>query len=111
MTQVFSWQPSLGVTGSTKFLTRTAQYGDGYSQVVADGINNKADTWPLTFVGDDTKIIAIKAFIDSLQGFRSFYWTPPLRPQGLFRCAGYSEHPEGNGISTLTATFNEVFNP
>ena len=111
-TKTFTWSPSLDVTGTTAFLVREAVFSDGYSQSVADGISNKSDTWPLTFVGNSAYVTPIKAFLDALQGYQSFYWTPPLRAQGLFRCAaGYTNQPHGADTYTLTATFTEVFNP
>lgn len=110
-TQTFTWQPSLDVTGSTTFLTREAVFGDGYSQSTPDGINNKSDSWPLTFVGNSAYIAPIKSFLDGLSGSTSFYWTPPLRAQGLFRVATYSLQPHGGDAYTLTVTFKEVFAP
>jgi len=110
-TPIFTWQPSPEVQGATTYAVRTAKFGDGYSQAVADGINNQSDSWPLTFTGDATKVQAIMDFLDATQGYQSFYWTPPLRAQGLFRCAGYSPQPHGGSVFTITATFTEVFNP
>ena len=111
-TQTFTWSPMLEPQGTTAFLTREAKFSDGYSQSVADGINNKSDSWPLTFAGQSAYIAPIKAFLDSLQGYQSFYWTPPLRTQGLFRAAaGYTCQPHGADAYTLTVTFTEVFNP
>jgi phage-related protein len=108
-TQTFTWVPLVDPTGTTKFITRVAQFGDGYSQSVPDGINNKADSWPLTFTGNSSLISPIKAFLDAAQGSTSFNWTPPLRSQGLFRCSEYAVQPHGGGLYTLTATFSEVF--
>jgi phage-related protein len=111
-TPVFTWSPLLGTAGTTKDAVRTAQFGDGYSQAVADGINNTADTWPLTFTGNGAYIGAIKAFLDARAGYQSFYWTPPLRTQATFRCtARGTPQPLGGDTYTLTATFTEVFNP
>jgi phage-related protein len=110
-TPVFTWSPLVEPTGTTKFSTVSAQFGDGYSQAAANGINNKADSWPLTFLGISAEIQPIKDFLDSLQGYKSFYWTPPLRSQGLFRCAEYSFKPYGGDIYEITATFAEVFSP
>jgi phage-related protein len=108
-TPVFTWQPSLEIVGTTKYVVRTAQFGDGYSQCVPDGINNKFDTYPLTFSGDGTKIAAIKAFLDATAGCQSFNWTPPLRSIGLFRCDTPTIQPHGANSYTLTVNFTEVF--
>lgn len=109
MTTIFTWSPSLEVVGTTTYRTRKAQFGDGYSQDVADGINNLYDTWPLTFVGHSAYISPIKAFLDATQGFQKFYWTPPLRAQGLFKCTAPTITPHGNDAYSLTVTFTEAF--
>lgn len=111
MTQTFTYRPLVEPVGTTTYLTRAAQFNDGYSQSVADGINNIADSWPLTFAGNSAKITPIKAFFDGLRGYQSFYWTPPLRAQGLFKVSGVTLTPHGGDAYTLTATFNEVFSP
>jgi phage-related protein len=110
-TQVFTWAPLVEPTGQTKFATRVAQFGDGYSQTVADGINNKADTWPLAFAGSSAEVVPIKAFLDALQGCTSFYWTPPLGVQSFFRCSDYQLKPSGGDMYTLSANFVEAFSP
>ncbi|WP_175106474.1 phage tail protein [Pararobbsia alpina] len=111
-TPVFTWAPTPGVVGTTSYKTRTAQFNDGYSQAVADGINNVSDSWPLTFTKPSAVIAAIKAFLDATGGWQSFLWTPPLRAQGLFRCPVSSAiTPVDGDAYTLTATFIEVFNP
>lgn len=110
-TQTFTWSPALDVTGTTTFLVREAVFSDGYSQSVADGINNQSDNWPLTFSGNSAYIAPIKAFLDALQGYQSFYWTPPLRAQGLFRASTYTNQPHGADTYTLTVTFTEAFSP
>lgn len=102
------------MVGTTKYSVRTAQFGDGYSQATPDGINNAADNWPLTFSGDSAKIGAIRSFLASTQGGQSFYWTPPLRAQGLFRIdpsQGVTVQPHGADTYTLTVTFQEVYSP
>jgi phage-related protein len=109
MPATFPYQPSLDVVGTTTYSVRTAQFGDGYSQSVANGINNAVDSWPLTFSGSSAKIAAIKAFLDATQGYVSFYWTPPLGTQSLFRAGPYTVQPHGADSYTLTVTFTEVF--
>lgn len=109
MTTTFTWQPSLAIVGTTKYVVRTAQFGDDYSQSVADGINNQFDTFPLTFTGDSTKIAAIKAFLDATKGYQSFFWTAPLRAQGYFRCDTPTISPLGGDTFTLTVNFTETF--
>jgi phage-related protein len=60
-------------------------------------------------VGKGDTITQIANFLDSHAGATSFYWTPPLRSQGLYRCASYTLTPNGGDAYTLAATFQEVF--
>lgn len=108
-TPTFTWQATGTPTGETKFRVRTAQFGDGYAQRVADGINNKVQSWPLQFTGIKADMQAIAAFLDARQGYQAFYWTPPAGVQGLYMASTYSLSPQGGAAYTLTATFNQVF--
>ena len=39
--EIFNWSPRINPQGRTKFRVLSAQFGDGYGQTAADGINNK----------------------------------------------------------------------
>lgn len=111
-TETFTWTPiGPGAQGEISLRTRSVQFGDGYSQAVADGINNKVGSWPLRFVGDRDKIRAIADFLDRHAGATSFYWTPPLGEQGRYKAAQYSPGPEAKGLYSLSVTFQQVFAP
>lgn len=110
-TETFTWRGLSGAPGSIKLRTRSAQFGDGYKQVVADGINNKAQSWPMRFAGGAAFIGAIQDFIDRHAGAKSFYWTPPLGVQGLYRVAEYTPSNEAGLVYTLSATFEQAFRP
>lgn len=110
-TQTFTWAPLVQPTGTANYRVLTAQFGDGYEQTAADGINNKVQSWPLTFSGTADEITPIRDFLDARQGFQSFFWTPPLGVQGYYKCASHTlQHVEGN-VYTLTATFKQSFQP
>lgn len=51
----------------------------------------------------------ITAFLDTLGGFQSFYWTPPDGVQGLYRCNTYTVNPSQANLRSLTAEFQQVF--
>jgi phage-related protein len=110
-TQTFTWIPLIGPTGSAKLRTRKAQYGEGYRQVLRDGPNNKVQSWPFTFRGKGADMQAIVDFLDARGGDESFYFTPPLGVQGYFKCEEYTMVPEGNGVFTVSATFEQDFKP
>lgn len=110
--RTFTWSPAVGVEGTTHYRVRTAQFGDGYSQVVPDGIRAVADSWPLRFTGDAQEIRAIRAFLDATRGSEPFYWAPPLRTRALFRVdtqQGVQTRALGGDLYSLSVTFKEVF--
>lgn len=107
--ETFTWSPRLNANADTTFRVRTAQYGDGYSQVSADGINPKKDNWDLNFVGTEAYITAIKGFLDRHAGSKSFRWKPPLSPLGLFRCKTYKPTATGGNNYSLSATFEQAY--
>lgn len=111
MTTTFTWKHDSGPTGTSAFRVLTAQFGDGYEQTAADGINNKTESWPLSFTGRATVITPIEAFLDARGGWQAFLWTPPLGTQGYYKCASYESKQMGNDVWQLTATFKQSFQP
>jgi phage-related protein len=109
--EIFKWSPKLGATGSVKFRVLKAQFGDGYAQTAPDGINNRSSSWPLSFTGIEAKIRPIKDFLDRQAGAKSFLWTPPLGVPGYFKVVEYQCVSQGGRVFTLTATFEETFQP
>ncbi|HGE6046457.1 TPA: phage tail protein [Vibrio cholerae] len=109
--QEFTYCADKEATGTLEFRTRTAQFGDGYQQSAGDGINNRRQSWPLTFTKKKTEAEAIKAFFDDHEGCKAFAWKPPLSPIGLYVVASYSVLPLGAGLYRISATFNETFHP
>lgn len=81
-------------------------------QEVADGLNNKVQTWTITKTDVyASELSPITAFLDAQQGYKSFYWTPPDGVQGLYRCADYSVNPAQANLRSFSATFQQVFAP
>lgn len=57
---------------------RVAQFGDGYQQRLADGINNLGETFTLNFMNrDKTEADDIIAFFDTKAGVSNFDFTIP----------------------------------
>jgi phage-related protein len=110
-TQTFTWKPLRDPVGTVALRVLKAQFGDGYQQTAADGINNKTQSWPLQFRGKAVKVTPIRDFLDARQGYQSFFWTPPLGVQGYYRCTDYTLRPLGAGNYELTATFEQAFQP
>lgn len=110
-TQTFTWVPVVEPTGTVSYRVLKAQFGDGYAQTAADGINNKSQTWPLQFRGALANIAPIRDFLDALSGYQAFLWTPPLGAQGYYKCTGHMLKPMGAGKYELAATFEQAFQP
>ncbi|RQZ27307.1 phage tail protein [Burkholderia sp. Bp9017] len=112
MTDTFNWSPTVeGFGGDATLKVAKASFGDGYTQRSADGLNNRKSTYNLRFVGKADKISEILKFLDDHAGAVSFFWTPPLRPQGLFVCEKYSEPVKNGRAYTITAQFEQTFAP
>lgn len=111
--QTFEWEPLVAPVGQTSFRTLKAQFGDGYSQAAADGINAQITNWPLTFTGKRATILPIKAFLDAHGGWKSFLWTAPLDQEaGTYRTPqGYRLTPLGADLFSLEVTLEQVFHP
>lgn len=110
--ETFTWAATgASAQGSVKLRTRSAKFGDGYEQVVQDGINNRIASWSLKFVGDAARVAAIQAFIDRHGGAKSFLWTPPLGGQGRYRVGEYTPAVEAGGVYSLSATLVQSFAP
>lgn len=110
-TERFVWPIDKGAEGEITHRVRTKQFGDGYAQSVGDGINNKSQSWPVTFTGQKGRIREIIAFIDRHKGAKAFLWTPPLGDLGLYKCNGYKLAHRGGQMYAITTTFEQAFHP
>lgn len=77
-----SEQSTIDITYSTL----SAQFGDGYEQTAANGINNKQKNWQVTYYAlDETKFNQVMTFVDSVGGHLPFYATPRGEVQQTWR--------------------------
>jgi phage-related protein len=74
---VFPFEPSYSTSAEFEFKQQEVQFGDGYVQRAADGINNRKLILTVVFnKRTAAEISAIKAFLTALDG-QPFEWTPP----------------------------------
>ena len=87
------------------------KFGDGYSQRAAQGLNNVAQVWSLTWTNQPIiGISEIESFIVAAQGWQSFYWTPPRQSVPLlFICQKWHRTESGPTTANFSATFEQVF--
>lgn len=108
----FIWTPDNGATYETKPNVRTAKYGDGYEQRQANGINNMPKTWSLRFsVRTDSEIAPIASFLEAQAGVSAFTWTDPFGNTGRYVCRSWSREKTRYNINSISATFEQVYEP
>ncbi|MBC3811328.1 phage tail protein [Undibacterium aquatile] len=106
----FIWPPSAGGANTDiKYRTLSAQFGDGYSQVAPDGINNTDISVQLSWIGKTAEVLPIVNFLNEKGGVQAFYYTPPLGVRGTYRCKSHQVKSDGAGIHTITATFERGY--
>ena len=88
---------------------RTAAFGDGYEQRVADGINTMPKRWTLSFTRPVVEADAILAFLVARAGVEAFDWTDPDGAAGKYVCREWSANLIGPVAKGINATFEQVF--
>jgi len=88
-----------------------ADLGDGYDQRAGDGINTKKQEWSVTFEAlDQTNADILIEFFEDLDGYQNFTWIPFRETTARkFICPTWSESFPGNSLTTVSASFTEVF--
>lgn len=109
--ETFSWPVQSGEQGEVTFAVRTKKFGDGFEQSVGESLNNRSQSWPITYTGTKERVKAVKDFLDRHKGTKAFLWTPPLGELGLYKCTSYRPANRGGRIYALTATFTQTFHP
>lgn len=108
----FTTAPNFGAQLTVKPRVLTSQFGDGYSQRVADGINARPESWALTFSArTNSERDTILAFLEARNGVESFDWTSPRGTVGKWICSEWGYVPDNAATNTVTATFTQVFDP
>jgi len=95
------------------------RFGDGYSQAVANGINNMPEDISVSYINRSVpEMELLIAFFRQMGGANYFMFRPPpykygdgsLKPYRKFKCTKWSKTP-GSGVTwNISATFVEVFN-
>jgi len=109
MADTFTWKPDKSAPGTFTQRTRSAQFGNGYMQEAADGINNETQSWDLTFTGTKVRIGSILAFLRKQQGYKAFIWKPPFDGPLYFKCKVFKPTHVGGSAWMLTATFEQTY--
>ena len=107
--------PTYGASQQNSPRTTTVQFGDGYQQRLLVGMakNLNPTVWRLTWKVSETDADTITEFLDArANDSASFDWTPL---DGSFVrkwiCSSWSKSIPYLNRATITATFQEVFEP
>ncbi|ENG1107474.1 phage tail protein [Yersinia enterocolitica] len=108
--ETFNWRTQGTPEGSFDLAVRKAQFGDGYTQIAADGLNSETQSWPLTFVGNEREMLPLLAFVRRHRT-RSCLWAPPYGELGLWRVEADSIKvaPVGGKVMSVSFTFTQAF--
>lgn len=108
----FSYTATYGASVEESPRVRVVNFGDGYEQRLSYGINTSPRKWNLSFKArDNTDANAIIAFFQARNAVENFDWTPPYGSAAKWVCRQWSRSVVSNGISDISATFEEVFEP
>lgn len=110
-----NYSPAYSATKKSDPKVRVTRFGDGYEQRVTFGIPGHMNPkeWSLTFNVRDADADVIEAFLDARAAdAASFDWTPPKsNTSAKWVCNSWTREIMDVGVSRISATFRQVFEP
>ena len=98
---------------NTKTRILVNNFGDGYRQRAADGLNPTLKEYDVGWIGSDTDIKELVDHFEEREGYQDFTWTPPDNSSEYkWTCEEWSRvqiSDTGDGIAKLTAHFRQEF--
>ena len=105
--------PDFGARRKSQPNVRVTKFGDGYEQRVAFGINTDPKTWDLRWTAlTNSNADKIEEFFEARNAVESFDWSP-IDDSNTYKwvCRQWQREHQYADINTITATFEEVFEP
>jgi len=114
MAEIFNFTPSKGITKQSKPVVTTNKFGSGYSQRVSYGINNREESWDLSFINmkvtGEKNAYDLINFLEAEDGVSYFLFTPPGETtQYKVICQDWSVEYTSHISRTIKATFVRVY--
>lgn len=111
MAYTFTWTPSKSFSKTIKPRVLNAQFGDGYSQRVVNGINSITREWSVSFNSKPlNEINAIEDFLSARKGSEGFLWTPPGESTSYaVICPDWSRTYDTHISASLQVKFVQIF--
>jgi phage-related protein len=104
----FNYIPDYESAIETKPRLIKAQFGDGYRQTAADGLNHMQRKWQLQFERKLAEVNSIEAFLRTKGGYTSFTWTAPDTVEYRVVCEEWAIGYVNFNRAVLTAVFEET---
>jgi phage-related protein len=99
-------------SGTVTPKTLKVEFGDGYNQRAADGLNSNPKEWTLKWKLNAADSETLLDFMESHGGNVSFYWTPPRKiTPHKYIFLDWTEVPYGNIGTEITAKIEETYDP
>lgn len=106
---VFNWRVEVGSSGNSDFSVFASKFGDGYSQISPNGLNNETQRWTARVSGKSKRILPILAFLRE-HGGAPFEWRAPnTSGLGWYSCKRFSQFDEGGDYWTITMEFEQAY--
>ncbi|WP_222890350.1 phage tail protein [Enterobacter sp. C2] len=109
--ETYRWPAQLG-GGAIEYAQaiRSAQFGDGYEQVAENGLNSTAIQVPMKYVGKETEVNEIRAFLLA-HTVKAFIIIPPGEEKGLYRVVANSVRKNliSSNAAELTFTIKRAY--
>ena len=105
---------SYGISKTSKPNLKRVKFADGYEARISFGMNQNAKTWNPTWENiTEAESDTIETFLDARASDADcFTWTPPNESSsGEYICLDWNKQINVAGYATITATFEEVFEP
>lgn len=104
--------PDVGTQDAPKLSLLKADFGDGYSQITASGLNhirrNLSLSWEYL---TPTAAKTITDFLTAQGGYKPFYYTPSNETTAVkWTCEEWRDERLKGGMRKVTATFVQSFN-
>lgn len=107
----FVWRVTTDSSGGGDFKVSSSEFGDGYTQDAALGLNNDRQEWNVTYFGPTASVDTVLAFVRAHRGATPFLWKPPRGVEGAYVCSSYRIADHGGHQQSLSLSFKQVFRP
>lgn len=107
MTDVFKWKTMGTPIGTDSLNVNEASFGDGYTQLSTNGINNASEAWELTYTGQIEQIGDVRNFLRS-HVINSFKWKNPYGEEKLYRVENKSIKSDFVGGKVVSISFRFI---